>query len=237
MATPYAIVELESADSTQDEARSRSDGGRPTLVIAEHQPSGRGRLGRVWVEPDRALFSSFAFVPPWPVSAWSRIPLVAGLAVREAIEAQYGITVGLRWPNDLVVDDGKIGGLLAESADGLVVVGCGVNLVWGDPMTGAAALLEPGSNVVHVRDLAVSWVERFLERMKQRPDAWGVGEYRRACVTVGQRVSYPSGTGTAVGVSNEGALLVETNAGVVAVNSGEVRLHRPATIHDNRRGI
>ena len=68
-------------------------------------------------------------------------------------------------PFDLVVDDGKIGGLLAESADGLVVVGCGVNLVWGDPMTGAAALLEPGSNAVHARDLAVSWVERFLAHL------------------------------------------------------------------------
>ena len=237
MATPYAIVELESAESTQDEARSRSDGGCPTLVIAEHQPSGRGRLGRDWVEPDRALFSSLAFVPPWPVSAWSRIPLVAGLAVREAIEAHYGITVGLRWPNDLVVEDGKCGGILAESADGLVVVGCGINLVWGDPMTGAAALLPRDSNGVQVRDLASAWVERFLERMNLQPDAWGVDEYRRACVTLGRPVSYPLGTGTAVGVSNEGALLVETNDGVVGVDSGEVRLHRAATIRDDRRGI
>ena len=205
-------------------------------MIAEHQPAGRGRLGRSWVEPDRALFSSFAFDPAWPILTWSRVPLVAGLAVREAIGEQCGITVGLRWPNDLVVEAGKIGGLLVESADGLVVVGCGINLVWDDPMTGAAALPTWGAKPVPARDLAVAWVERFLERMSRPPDAWGVEEYRRACVTVGRVVSYPSGAGTAVGISNEGALLVETSTGLVPVDSGEVRLHDPATLRDDRRG-
>ncbi len=236
MATPYAIVELESAESTQDEARALSDRGNPTLVIAENQPEGRGRLGRVWVEPDRALFSSFAFIPTWPAPAWSRIPLVAGLAVREAIDERCGITVGLRWPNDLVVEEGKIGGLLAESGDGLVVVGCGINMVWDDPMIGAAALFVQESNAIQARDLAVAWVDRFLERMARPPEAWGVDEYRRVCITVGRRVSYPSGSGTAIGISEDGALLVETNGDVVAVNSGEVRLHDPATLPGDRRG-
>jgi len=236
LATPYAIVELESAESTQDEARARSNPRNPILVIAENQTAGRGRLGRTWLEPDRALFSSFAFSPRWPASAWSRIPLVAGLAVREAIEARCGITVGLRWPNDLVTEDGKIGGLLVESGNGLVVVGCGINMMWDDPMNGAAALLSPGARVVPARDLAVAWVDRFLELMARPSNEWGVDEYRRACVTIGRWVSYPSGSGAATGISDDGALLVETSDGMVAVTSGEVRFHDPATLPDDRRG-
>jgi BirA family biotin operon repressor/biotin-[acetyl-CoA-carboxylase] ligase len=236
LATPYAIVELESAESTQDEARARSNPETPILVIAEHQPAGRGRLGRTWAEPDRGLFSSFAFNPAWPPAAWGRIPLVAGLAVRAAIEELVGITVALRWPNDLVTEHGKIGGLLAESADGIVVIGCGVNLAWGDPVEGAAALCSPGTGRVPARDLAVAWVDRFVEFMARSPNAWGADDYRRACVTVGRRVSYPSGSGTAVGISDGGALLVETEGGTVAIGSGEVRLHDPATLWKDRRG-
>ena len=236
MATPYAIIELESAESTQDEARSRSNPITPTLVIAENQPAGRGRLGRSWVEPDQALFSSLAFGPVWPLRAWNRIPLVAGLAVREAIEKVCGITAGLRWPNDLVTENGKIGGLLAESGDGIVVVGCGINMTWTDPINGAAALFAPGSEVVPARDLAVAWVDRFLELMTRPRDAWGADEYRRACVTVGHLVSYPSGSGMATGISDDGALLVATDGGIVAVDSGEVRLHKPATLPEDRRG-
>jgi BirA family biotin operon repressor/biotin-[acetyl-CoA-carboxylase] ligase len=236
LATPYAIVELESAESTQDEARARFDGGVPILVIAAKQRAGRGRLGRAWVEPDRALFSSLAFKPSWPAFAWSRIPLVAGLAVREAIEDRSGIVVGLRWPNDLVQRAGKIGGLLVESGDGTVVVGCGINMLWSNPMTGAAALFPTAQDAVSPRDLATAWAGRFLERMALPLDEWGVDEYRRSCITVGRSVSYPSGSGTATGISDDGALLVETANGTVAVSSGEVRLHHPATLPDDRRG-
>lgn len=236
MATPYAIVELETAESTQDEARGRSNPESPVLVIAESQSAGRGRFGRTWAEPDQGLFSSFAFSPVWPQGVWGRIPLVAGLAVRAAIEERCGIAVGLRWPNDLVTENGKIGGLLAESADGIVVVGCGLNMTWSDPVKGAAALFPSGVSRVPARDLAIAWVDRFLESMARSPNAWDADGYRRACVTVGRRVSYPSGSGTAVGISDAGALLVETEDGTVAIGSGEVRLHDPATLSQDRRG-
>ena len=157
MATRYGILELESAESTQ--TKPRALGPRESNPgDCRNQPEGRGRLGRIWVEPDRALFSSFAFIPTWPAPAWSRIPLVAGLAVREAIDERCGITVGLRWPNDLVVEEGKIGAS-AESGDGLVVVGCGIDIVWDDPMIGAAALFVE-SNAIQDRDLAVASVDR-----------------------------------------------------------------------------
>jgi len=224
------------AESTQDEARARSDHDVPVLVVARHQPAGRGRLGREWVEPDLAMFSSLAFEPAWPVDAWGRIPLAAGLAVKEAISASFGIDVGLRWPNDLVLEAGKIGGILAESSEGRVVVGCGINLVWHDPVPAAAALHDDEGSAGQPLALATSWADRFLERMSRSPDDWGIDEYRRACVTVGRPVSYAAGAGTALSISEDGALIVQTPTGRVSVTSGEVRMHDPATLPSDRGG-
>ena len=237
MATPYAIVELESAESTQDEARARSSAQGPDPGdCRETRLSGEAASGEPGSNPTGRCSRRLGFARLWPAPAWSRISLVAGLAVRDAIEERCGITVGLRWPNDLVTEDGKVGGLLVESGNGVVVVGCGINMMWDDPMDGAAALFPPGVNVVPALDLAVAWVDRFLELMARPPNEWGVDEYRRACVTIGHRVSYAAGSGTAVGISDDGALLVETDGGIVVVDSGEVRFHDPATLPQDRRG-
>ncbi len=235
MATRYAVVELESVESTQDEARERYEGSDPVLVIAGHQRAGRGRLGREWLEPDRAVFASLVFEPPWPIETWSLIPLAAGLAARSAIGAVAGVAVGLRWPNDLVIGAGKIGGLLAESSDGVVTVGLGLNLLWEKPIEGGAALCEtvpaPGTE----REIAAGWADRLLVSMALPTHDWGIDEYRAACVTIGRSVSYASGSGTALDVSDEGSLMVETTGGVIAVHSGEVRLHDRATLSTDPR--
>ncbi len=235
MATRYAVVELESAESTQDEARDRYDRLDTVLVIARHQTAGRGRLGRDWLEPDRAMFASIAFEPDWPIETWSLIPLVAGLAARSAISALSGVTVGLRWPNDLMVGEGKVGGVLVESGDGIVVAGCGINLLWTTPIVDGDALYQtdPGSGTGV--ELATAWADRFLDHMACPAGDWGIENYRDACHTIGRSVSYADGSGIAVGVSDEGSLLVETAGGVIAVHSGEVRLHDRATLPTDRR--
>ncbi|MEA3510374.1 MAG: biotin--[acetyl-CoA-carboxylase] ligase [Actinomycetota bacterium] len=235
MATRYAVAELESVDSTQDEARERFADSDPVLVIAGHQTAGRGRLGREWLEPDRAVFASLAFEPVWPIEAWSLIPLAAGLAARSTIGAVAGVTVGLRWPNDLVVDAGKIGGLLAESGDGIVIVGFGLNLLWEDPIQGGAALCETVPAPRTEREIAERWADRLLASMALPSDDWGIDEYRAACVTIGRSVSYASGSGTAVAVSDKGSLMVETTGGIIAVHSGEVRLDGRTTLSTDPR--
>ena len=223
MATRYAVVELDTTPSTQDEARSRFDATAPVLVVSRHQTAGRGRLGRVWDEPDRGLFTSLALTPDWPRERWPIIPLVAGLAARTAIHDLTGVRVELRWPNDLVIDDRKVGGLLAESSGSVVVVGCGVNLSWAEPLHDATALSDHGALRVGPLELARGWTDRLLERLSGHPDDWGLDDYRDACATVGRRVAYAAGFGTAAGIDGDGRLLVETDAGVVAIGSGEVR--------------
>jgi len=181
------------------------------------------------------MFASLVFRPSWPNEAKSLIPLAAGLAARSAIEMLHGITVGLRWPNDLVVGDGKVGGLLAESSDGVVVVGCGINLQWETPITGGSALCEVDPGPEMARELAKEWTSLLLESMAFPPDDWVIDAYRNACVTIGRSVSYAAGSGTAVAVSDDGSLLVETADGVVAVHGGEVRLHGRATLPTDPR--
>ncbi len=223
MDTHYASVLLDNVESTQDEAADRWSGS-PVLVVAKHQSSGRGRLDRVWLEPDRGLFTSLAFAPAWAPARYPLIPLVAGLAMRQALDETLGVDVGLRWPNDLMVDKGKVGGVLVESNDERAIVGCGINLFWVDPVDGAAgvATTDPGPGAVS--DLAARWAIRFLERMTAAADLWGHHEYEAVCVTVGQRVAYERGSGTAVGIDSDGALLVETGDGVVAVHAGDIRV-------------
>jgi BirA family transcriptional regulator, biotin operon repressor / biotin---[acetyl-CoA-carboxylase] ligase len=181
------------------------------------------------------MYSSLAFEPTWPIDSLSLIPLVAGLAVRSAIEDLAGVSVGLAWPNDLMLSGGKVGGILVESGEGLVVVGCGVNLEWQSPMEGAVALDAVTLAPVSGLDLAVAWADRFLARLDHEPVDWGIDEYRAACSTAGRAVTYAGGPGFAVGISDDGSLLVETATGTIAVHSGEVRLHDAATLPLNWR--
>lgn len=181
------------------------------------------------------MYSSFAFHPACSPESLSLIPLVAGLAVRDAIADLAGVEATLRWPNDLMLGPGKLGGIIVEAGDGPVVVGSGVNLAWASPMEGAIALDAATNVVVSGSDLARAWVDRFLDRMGRFPAVWGADEYRAACDTIGRSVAYAGGAGRAVGIADDGSLLVETATGVVPVRSGEVRLHDVTTLPTNRR--
>ncbi len=226
MDTHYDIVRAETVGSTQDVASERfTEGGEPVLVLAERQVAGRGRQGRTWVEPDRAMYSSFAFEPGWPPTRLALLPLSVGVAVRRALRS-LGETVELKWPNDLMRDDAKVGGILVEASEGVVVAGCGVNVSWVDPPAFAAAAFpeEPEPGIEHA--MAVRWVDEFLSIVADGPDAWPIEEYRNACITVGADVSWDGGEGTALDISESGALVVETVEGLVTLTHGDVHLQR-----------
>ena len=122
--------------STNTEAKKLAVGGAPegTVVLSESQSAGRGRLGRQWTSPaGRGLLFSMLMRPRLAVSQAHLLTLVTAVAVAEAIEAQARVPVHLKWPNDLIVDNRKAGGILLEIAgehDGLdwVVAGVGINV-------------------------------------------------------------------------------------------------------------
>lgn len=225
MATPYVCVELGTVGSTQREARVRFEGS-PVLVTAEAQTGGRGRLGRDWVQAPRAVAASLALDPGWPESMRGVLPLVAGLAARDAA----GGSVSLKWPNDLILIGHKIGGILVEATGPLVVVGLGLNLWWPDPIEGAGALLDIDPGPRAPGRVAEQWADDLLARLAKGPGGWGKEEYSSVCSTLGMQITWdPDGSGTAVAISGDGGLVVSTSGGEVVLDSGEVCEVRPAS--------
>ena len=224
LATPYSLQVYEEVTSTQDIAADALD-KEPVLIVAGRQTEGRGRSQRTWQSAPRAMAASLGIRPTWPIESWPLIPLVAGLAAADVL----GTGVGLKWPNDLVVGDDKIGGILVEGSGAAVIIGCGLNLWWPDPPdgTGARWSADPGSAAPI--DTAASWAESLISRLSRPPQEWGRAEYLERSVTVGRRVTWePNGVGNALDVDERGALVVETDHGIDRLLAGEIR-HLRAT--------
>jgi BirA family biotin operon repressor/biotin-[acetyl-CoA-carboxylase] ligase len=223
MATHYDTVNLTEVASTQEESSGRFDrSGIPTLVVADRQVAGRGRQGRSWEQADRAMFASYTHETTWPGATRSLIPLACGLAMREAIAHLAGVDVLLKWPNDLMREDKKAGGILVEASDSRITSGCGVNLWWRSPPSGVATLYadDPGSEVA--RELAAVWVQRLRERLARGPDDWGRGDYIAASATLGKGIAWDAGEGVAIDLAPDGALVVETGDGLVTIRAGDI---------------
>ncbi len=226
-------------------ARART-GGSECALVADLQTAGRGRLDRHWESlPAATLMMSVLVRGPFPEGGPHSVPTALSLSVREAVADLTGLAVGLKWPNDLVVRTGdgdrKLGGMLAElvAADALVV-GIGVNLDWGGRFPAELATTATSLDLLgHAVD---RWalVAGSLRALDTRLAALGrpggvaelAGEHRDACVTLGQRVrvELPGGdlVGTAVGLTAEGALVVEDEAVVRhEVTVGDVVHLRP----------
>lgn len=236
--------------------RARAENVSGAVLIAEHQTAGRGRLERTWTTPPRAaLTMSMLLRPDVPAARWPWIPLITGLAVAAAIQQVTGVSAMLKWPNDVVVGQRKLGGILVERVEGLkegldvgldggaaAVIGVGVNVSsTADelPAPQATSLViegasKPDRSVVAraalrgLEGLVTQWVRRAGD-----PSESLVSAYMAACSTVGQvvRVEYPGDrqlVGEAVGVDVDGRLLVRTDTGTEAVAAGDVVHLRPA---------
>jgi BirA family biotin operon repressor/biotin-[acetyl-CoA-carboxylase] ligase len=122
---------VEDTESTNADVAAAARLGDPEglVVIAEHQSSGRGRLDRQWSSPPRAgVLMSVLLRPKTEVATWSLLSLLAGVAVAEALAAVAEVDARLKWPNDILVDGRKLGGILAERVEDAVVIGIGINV-------------------------------------------------------------------------------------------------------------
>ncbi|HEX2152688.1 MAG TPA: biotin--[acetyl-CoA-carboxylase] ligase [Acidimicrobiia bacterium] len=226
MDTPYSLLVAEEVVSTQDLARELMRPSRPAVVVAHRQTGGRGRSGSPWQTAPRAVAVSVGFRSDWQSPYRTLLPLVAGVAARRVL----GESVWLKWPNDLLVDDSKAGGILVEAAGEQIVAGMGVNLYWPDPPAGVGALdaRDPGSD--RGPQLATGWADELLTLMRTGADRWPRDEYLEACVTLGTQISWdPNGRGRAVDVAPDGSLEVVTAEGHrISLTAGAVRHVRPS---------
>jgi BirA family biotin operon repressor/biotin-[acetyl-CoA-carboxylase] ligase len=214
-----------------------------TVLVAEHQGAGRGRLDRTWTSPPRAgLTVSFLLRPDVPAARRGWLPLLTGVALAESVGEVTGVRTALKWPNDLLALDGrKLAGILAEAVTqpgrpGAVVVGVGLNVT-----TRADELPPTGTSLAQVLGAPVDRAPvllAFLRAVERRYLAWrdGLGDpvatglaadYLAWSGTVGRDVvvTLPDGTtldGRAEAVDWDGRLVVRTAAGAVELASGDV---------------
>jgi len=199
-------------------------------AVCEEQTAGRGRLGRTWSAPaGTSLLCSLLLRPP-PERRAPELALVAGVAAAEAIEQTAGLAVSIKWPNDLLLDGRKAGGILAEARDGAVVLGIGLNVNQTAEELPTDTRLPPAS----LRVALGSELDRpallasLLARLEAHYDAWlGLGlaaalpELERRDFLRGRRVRVGGATGVAAGLDALGRLLLDTGD---ALESGEVEL-------------
>jgi BirA family biotin operon repressor/biotin-[acetyl-CoA-carboxylase] ligase len=244
--TRFADVRwLASTGSTNADALELARDGAPEgiVVVADHQTAGRGRRSRTWVAPPgSSLLVSVLLRPPADVAG--AVTMAVAVAMAGAVADLAGVEPGLKWPNDLVVDDRKLAGILAEAdwpagaamSAGWrapaahervpVVVGVGVNVSWPAPpetdelAETATALNWLGADVDRA-DLLVAFLRRldasYGELVRSGSPAGTMAEWRRRSATLGRRVRVDLGPddveGTAVDVTDEGHLVVETLEG------------------------
>ena len=231
-------VTAETGSTNADLLREARAGAAEGLVlVAETQTAGRGRLGRPWSSPPRAALAWSVLLRPVavPPAARAWLPLLTGIAVAAALRAGAGVAAGLKWPNDVLVGDRKIAGILAEAHGDAIVVGVGLNVTLAAaelPVPTATSLLLEGAACLDRGRV----LEAVLTELAARYTAWAAAgggtralrtEYLRWSVTVGRkvRVELPAGpplTGAAADVDETGRLAVRTGSGTTLVGAGDI---------------
>ena len=249
----YAVEVVDAAPSTNAlvATRARDGAAEGLVVVAEHQTAGRGRLDRTWSTPDRAALTlSVLLRPHLEPGAWPWLPLLTGVAVVRALR-EVGADAALKWPNDVLVGEEKVAGLLAERVDTptgpAAVLGIGLNVSTTRaelPVASATSLALAGVVVDRTALLA-----GLLASLRREYDAWrapaaGPGQsgqsgqaglhaaYTALCATLGRtvRVDLPGGeplVGEATGIAQGGGLVVAGRHGPVTVAAGDVVHVRP----------
>ena len=245
----FQVEVLREIDSTNTELMRRARDGiaARTLLVAVQQTAGRGRLGRTWRS---APGDSLTFSLAWPMAPqdWSGLSLAVGLSVAQSLHER----IRLKWPNDLWVDDRKLGGILIETAaapaalnepgsrERVAVIGIGLNIALpegADLSQPPACLHELMSQTPQVPPTDAAWTLRrvvpalvkALERFPTQGFAPLVDAFAARDALRGRSVRLSDGrSGIAIGVADDGALCVQTEAGVQRISSAEVSVRPEA---------
>ena len=232
VSAPFRFEEV--TDSTNAQALAMAQDGAPewTIVAAAHQTAGRGRLGRTWLDDaGRSLLFSLVLRPDLSPALAGLVSLLAGAAIADACRDVAAVEAGCKWPNDVLVYDRKLAGILAEAsvADGRIaflVIGVGVNLAPPPVGISGATGLEGAGGA----ELLAAFLRSFGSAYRPSDPSFAenvVRLHRDRSVTVGRRVRAQTISGDvvegdAVGIDDRGGLLVATPSGVKVVGFGEV---------------
>jgi BirA family biotin operon repressor/biotin-[acetyl-CoA-carboxylase] ligase len=245
-AVGYGLRTLGVTESTNDDALRLARAGEPgpLWIVADEQRAGRGRHGRAWASPPGNLYASLLLIDPCPLALAPQLGFLAGLALHEAIEATAGAgapRLGLKWPNDLLLDGAKVAGLLLEGhrvgAALAVVIGFGVNVAYAPadtpypaaPLRTVAPALTRGALF---QDLSGAFGKLFAAWQGARhlggPDPFAAIRrlWLERAAGLGKEVGVrlPSGDrrGIFEGLDGSGRLQLKTPAGLELIDAGDL---------------
>jgi BirA family biotin operon repressor/biotin-[acetyl-CoA-carboxylase] ligase len=228
---PYLYEEsCESSQQLLD--RSAEEGA---VAVCEVQTQGRGRLGHGWEAPRGcAILCSVVLKPPGDRHV-AELSLVAGLATAETVEQALGLAVQLKWPNDVMVNRRKVAGVLAETRNGAVVVGIGVNVNQTRDELPQDAAVAPGSLYTSdgVRRERAPLLADLLATLEQDYERWRDGGLNALYDGIGardflrgRRIYLDGQAGVGVGIARDGRFEVDLGGERRLVETGEIRFER-----------
>jgi len=238
------IIFYETVNSTMDAAFQMALKGCPegTVICAEGQTKGRGRLGRGWTSPKgKGVYMSVVLRPALPPSEVAKLTLLSAVAVAQAIKKNTGVAIAIKWPNDLLVNHRKVAGILTElnaETDRVkfVIIGIGVNVNTGLgflPMGATSLKVETEKNIsrVHLFQEILRLMEEWYLRFQKEGFQPIILKWKENNATLNKRIriSDPSGytDGVALDIDQDGGLLIRQDSGIVVKKmTGDVVLVR-----------
>lgn len=240
----WRIHYFDEIDSTQEAARELAAGGaaQGTVVIAERQSAGRGRMGRTWHSPPGVnLYTTIILRPPIPLAEVPRLSLVAGVAAAEAVEREAPGIVTLKWPNDVWLRGRKAGGIIAEAVTDahqqldcvLLGIGLNINLAADDvppELRGKATSMRIATghrcDRTAIADSLFNRLDsRYMESLTRGFESI-VPAWERYSALTGRRIAIVDGarhqSGIVRGIDGTGALLLDIGGRVERIVAGEV---------------
>ena len=181
----------------------------PLLIVSKAQTAGRGTDKSKWQNADQSLAASLVFDKKIVNFTKTLIPLLAGYSFLSVHENE---SLLLKWPNDLILNDEKVGGVLVEENKDLICIGLGINYFWNHPsLPGAGAIYQHKQDSRQIFNDAEQWGRKVLDLIENQD--FNLNNYKLKLTTLGKLVEYPEGRGWAKDINADGSLIVETPSG------------------------
>jgi BirA family biotin operon repressor/biotin-[acetyl-CoA-carboxylase] ligase len=199
---------FESIYNTQEFALSELS-SEPILVISYSQEKGKGTSNRTWLNADQALACSLAVKQEDIKLKHTLIPLLSGYLFTEILK---DIKISLKWPNDIVLNNLKVGGILVEKSENNICIGMGINYFWEKPeVPGAGSIFTKKQDDALINLHAEKWASDVLSSLVEKN--FDLNRYKQKLQTLGKIVEYPEGRGWAEDINEDGSLKIKTTDG------------------------
>ena len=199
---------FESIYNTQEYALSELS-NEPIFVISYSQEKGKGTSNRTWLNADQALACSLAVKQEDIKLQNSLIPLLSGYVFTEVLK---DINLRLKWPNDIILNNLKVGGILVEKSGNNICIGMGINYFWEKPAIPEAGSLFTKKQEDSLINLhAEEWASKVLFSLAK--NNFDLGKYKQKLQTIGKIVEYPEGRGWAEDINDDGSLKIKSTDG------------------------